>query len=101
MGAARLAGLDPTNPKTRAFVWQQVKQNYWSKGIRSFWLDVAEPEWRAYTFDNYRYYNGPTLMTGNSYPKYYSRTFYEGMSAELKDKAPGNIGWTATPCFSS
>lgn len=35
-----------------------------------------------YDFDNYRYHIGPNVQVGNVYPQLYSRTFYEGMSAE-------------------
>jgi alpha-D-xyloside xylohydrolase len=34
---------DPTNPKAREHVWKVVKQNYYDKGVRIFWLDEAEP----------------------------------------------------------
>lgn len=32
---------DATNPKAREFLWQKVKDNYYSKGIQVFWLDEA------------------------------------------------------------
>ena len=34
---------DPTNPKAREHVWKLVKQNYYDKGVRIFWLDEASP----------------------------------------------------------
>jgi alpha-glucosidase (family GH31 glycosyl hydrolase) len=37
-------------------VWQKAKANHFSKGIRTFWLDEAEPELGVYDFDNYRYH---------------------------------------------
>jgi Glycosyl hydrolases family 31 TIM-barrel domain len=72
---------DPTNPKAREHVWKLVKQNYYDKGVRIFWLDVAEPEYNdaAYDFDNYRYHLGPNLQVGNIYPLKYAQGFYEGM----------------------
>lgn len=36
--------FDATNPAARAFIWSKVKANYYSKGIKVFWLDEAEPE---------------------------------------------------------
>ena len=39
------AFMDATNPKTRRYVWEKCKQNYADLGIRTFWLDVAEPEY--------------------------------------------------------
>jgi alpha-glucosidase (family GH31 glycosyl hydrolase) len=37
-------------------------------------------------FDNYRYYIGSTLATGNIYPSMYARTFFEGMKREDQTK---------------
>jgi alpha-D-xyloside xylohydrolase len=73
---------DPLNPDARKYVWDKVKKNYYSKGIKLFWLDEAEPEYSVYDFDNYRYHLGPVLSVGNLYPREYARTFYEGMQAE-------------------
>lgn len=72
---------DFTNPEARAYVWDRVKKNYFDKGIRLFWLDVAEPEYDRYDFDNYRYWGGPVLQVGNVYPGEYARAFYEGEQA--------------------
>lgn len=73
---------DTTNPEARAFVWEKCKQNYYDLGIKTFWLDEAEPEYTVYDFDNYRYYEGTNLEIGNKYPAMYSRGFYEGLKAE-------------------
>lgn len=74
--------FDATNPGAREYVWRKVKQNYYSKGIKTFWLDEAEPEYSAYDFDNYRYHQGTNLQIGNLYPLCYARAFYEGMERE-------------------
>ncbi|KAH8901618.1 hypothetical protein GQ53DRAFT_815075 [Thozetella sp. PMI_491] len=79
--------FDATNPAARKYVWSKAKDNYYSKGIKVFWLDEAEPEYTAYDFDNYRYHLGPNLAIGNIYPREYARAFYEGMEAE----GQGNI----------
>jgi len=63
---------DATNPDARAYLWEKARQNYYSKGIKVFWLDEAEPEYSVYDFDNYRYHLGSND---------YARTFYEGMEA--------------------
>ncbi len=73
---------DPTNPKARKHVWKLVKQNYYDKGVRIFWLDEAEPEYAVYDFDHYRYHLGPNLQVANIYPVKYAQGFYEGMAAE-------------------
>ncbi|EFQ87544.1 hypothetical protein PTT_16938 [Pyrenophora teres f. teres 0-1] len=74
--------FDPTNPASRDYVWNKAKDNYYKKGIKVFWLDEAEPEYRHYDFDNYRYHLGPNVSIGNIFPREYARTFYEGMSKE-------------------
>ena len=74
--------FDATNPEARDYVWGKAKQNYYSKGIKTFWLDEAEPEYTAYDFDNYRYHRGTNLQIGNTYPVDYAKTFYEGMEKE-------------------
>lgn len=73
---------DATNPGARAYLWSKAKKNYYDKGIRSFWLDQAEPEFSVYDFDNYRYALGPCLSVGNIYPRDHARAFYEGMLQE-------------------
>ena len=74
--------FDPTNPRAREYVWEKAKQNYYDKGVKIFWLDVAEPEFSVYDFDNYRYYLGSNLQVGNIFPLMYSRTYFDGMKAE-------------------
>lgn len=70
--------MDATNPRTREYVWDKCKQNYADMGIKTFWLDVAEPEYTTYDFDNYRYLAGTVAEKGNIYPREYARLFYEG-----------------------
>lgn len=74
--------FDPTNPPARDFVWSRAKENYYKLGIKTFWLDEAEPEYSVYDFDNYRYHQGTNISIGNIYPKEYARAFYEGMEKE-------------------
>ncbi len=73
---------DATNPGARKYLWDKVKKNYYDLGIKTFWLDEAEPEYTVYDFDNYRYFLGTDLEVGNIYPVEYARTFYEGMEKE-------------------
>lgn len=74
--------FDATNPEARKFVWETAKRNYYSKGIKVFWLDEAEPEYSIYDFDIFRYHAGSNMQIGNIFPKEYARGFYEGMEAE-------------------
>lgn len=73
--------IDVTNPDARDFLWQKLQQNYYRYGIRTFWLDEAEPEYARYDFDNYRYALGTDLEVGNFYPVQYSRAVFEGQQA--------------------
>jgi alpha-D-xyloside xylohydrolase len=73
---------DATNPGARDYVWNIAKKNYYDKGVRAFWLDVAEPEYTIYDFDNYRYHLGSNVQIGNIYPAMYAKTFYDGMKEE-------------------
>ncbi|MBR2948611.1 MAG: family 31 glucosidase [Lachnospiraceae bacterium] len=73
---------DATNPGAREYLWNKVKENYVSYGITDFWLDVAEPEYSSYDFENYRYYKGANLEVGNEYPAMYTKTFFDGLKEE-------------------
>ncbi|MBR6028144.1 MAG: glycoside hydrolase family 31 protein [Clostridia bacterium] len=73
--------LDPTNPETRAFVWEKCKANYYDLGIDYFWLDNSEPDLGKYDFDNYRYHIGPAMSCSNIFPQWYSRIFYDNETA--------------------
>lgn len=74
--------MDATNPRTREYVWEKCRKNYADLGIRTFWLDEAEPEFTTYDYENYRYHAGPVTETGNIYPREYARLFYEGQKAD-------------------
>ncbi len=73
--------FDATNPGAQQFVWERCRENYYSKGIRCFWLDEAEPEYNNYEFDNYRYWADPALQCSNIYPVGYAKGFYDGLKA--------------------
>jgi alpha-D-xyloside xylohydrolase len=77
---------DATNPEARDYIWAKVRQNYYDRGIRIFWLDEAEPEYSVYDFDHYRYHLGPDLQIGNSYPLMYAKTFFDGMRKAGQDQ---------------
>jgi alpha-D-xyloside xylohydrolase len=71
--------IDPSNPKTREFVWSKVYNNYYANGIKNYWLDEAEPEVVPAHFDNLRYYKGNGEEVGLIYPYHYAQLFYEGL----------------------
>ena len=70
--------MDATNPRTRKYVWEKCKKNYADMGVKTFWLDEAEPEFTNYNYERYQYHAGPVSKVGNIYPREYSRLFYEG-----------------------
>lgn len=76
------AFIDPTNPVARRFVWEKVRENYYRKGIRTFWLDEAEPEVHPQQFSNLRLYAGNGGQAAMLYPFYYAKAFYEGLKEE-------------------
>lgn len=76
------AFLDVTNPAARQWLWETCRRNYGANGIRTFWLDEAEPEYGAYDFDAYRYHLGPNVRVGNLYPQLYARAFWDGQRAD-------------------
>lgn len=78
--------FDATNPEARKFMWDIVKKNYYDMGIKVFWLDEAEPEYKIYDFDHFRYYAGSNAQVGNQFPVMYAQTFFEGMKREGHDK---------------
>ena len=79
--------FDFTNPEARKYIWEKIRNNYYKYGIETYWLDEAEPEYTVYDFENFRYYSGTVLETGNLYPQAYARAFYEGQMGEGQKEA--------------
>jgi alpha-D-xyloside xylohydrolase len=73
---------DASDPEARAFVWEQVKRNYYDVGVRVWWLDACEPEIKPGTPENLLTHDGPGLEVLNAYPRNNARGFYEGMRAQ-------------------
>lgn len=98
--------IDAFNPKTREYVWNICKKNYYDYGIDAFWLDNSEPDYCVYDFENYRYSEGPAMAVTNMYPQMYSRTYYDKMkeygkpvvnllrSAWAGSQKYGNVVWS-------
>jgi alpha-D-xyloside xylohydrolase len=76
-----VAFYDPTNPRTRDFVWDLVKRNYLDRGIRVFWLDASEPELNPAHPANLSLYAGPGAEVAGIYPRDNARLFADGMAA--------------------
>ncbi len=71
--------IDTLNPETREFVWSKIKENYYDKGIHSFWLDEAEPEVHPQQFGHLHFYLGNGAQTALLYPYYYVKMLYDGL----------------------
>ncbi len=81
------AFVDMTNPRTREYVWEQAKNNYYRYGIKTFWLDEAEPEVHPQQMNHLRYYLGNGAEVGMTYPYYYVKAFHDGLKAEGETEA--------------
>lgn len=73
------AVIDPTNPETRAFVWEKLRRNYMENGVDLLWFDEAEPEIHPEHFDNLILHLGRGDEVGLLYPYHYAQLAYEGM----------------------
>lgn len=71
--------IDPTNPETRTFVWEKLRQNYIENGVDLLWFDEAEPEIHPEHFDNLILHIGRGDEVGLLYPYHYAQLAYEGM----------------------
>ena len=74
--------VDTTHPGAREFFWSRAKKNYYDYGIRTFWLDEAEPEMRPYDYDNVRMYLGNGEEVSNIYCVGFAKAFYDGLKAQ-------------------
>ena len=73
------AEIDPTNPETRRYVWQKLRENYIDNGVDLLWFDEAEPEIHPEQFDNLILYAGRGDEAALIYPFCYAQLMYEGM----------------------
>jgi alpha-D-xyloside xylohydrolase len=74
--------VDTTHPGAREFLWSRVKRNYYDIGVKTFWLDEAEPEMRPYDYDNVRMYLGNGQVVSNLYCYGFAQAFYDGLRKE-------------------
>jgi alpha-D-xyloside xylohydrolase len=77
-----VAFYDPTNPRTREFVWSVVKRNYHDLGVGTWWLDACEPEINPGHLANLAFHAGPGAEVAGIYPRDNARIFAEGMAGE-------------------
>lgn len=79
------AEIDATNPETREYVWNRLKENYIDNGVDLLWFDEAEPEIHPEQFDNLIMYEGRGDEVALIYPYYYSKLVYDGMKKMGRD----------------
>jgi alpha-D-xyloside xylohydrolase len=77
-----VALYDPTNPRTREFVWSLVKRNYHDLGVGTWWLDACEPELNPVSPADVSYHAGPGAEVAGIYPRDNARLFAEGMAGQ-------------------
>ena len=70
---------DATHPGARQHLWNKLRENYYRRGIRVFWLDACEPEYTHKDHDNLRYFLGNGQTVGNLYPFCHQQGIYEGL----------------------
>ncbi|MBP3610054.1 MAG: hypothetical protein J6J42_06945 [Lachnospiraceae bacterium] len=75
------AEIDVTNPATREYVWNKIRQNYIENGVDGLWFDEAEPEIHPEQFDNLIWHKGRADMVALLYPYYYSKLAYDGLKS--------------------
>ena len=81
-GLINVRFYDATNPEARRYLWEKVREGYYTQGIRLWWLDACEPDYYPFHADNVRYHLGNGLAVTNLYPMLHEQGFYEGMRTE-------------------
>jgi alpha-D-xyloside xylohydrolase len=76
-----IAFYDPTNPRTREFIWSVVHDNYYDLGVSAWWLDACEPELNPGHPANLAFYAGPGAEVACIYPRENARLFADGIAA--------------------
>ncbi len=76
--------IDTTNPEAAKWYWSVIRENYVAKGFDAFWADETEPDLPP----NGSYFKiGPGTEYFNVYPLFHTATFYNGMRADMKERA--------------
>jgi len=102
-GPAYFAYYDATNPEGRRFIWDTIKRNYYSKGVKLFWLDNDEPDVNPWHPENLRFFLGNGEEVANIYPLLHQRAFYEGLlnSGETEILTLSRSGWAGSQRYGS
>jgi alpha-D-xyloside xylohydrolase len=76
--------LDYFNPETRKDYWKTLKENLFSNGVDSWWMDATEPENDALRGE--KTYIGLGDFYRLTYPLFVSQAVYEGQRETTSDK---------------
>jgi alpha-D-xyloside xylohydrolase len=76
-----VALIDSTNPGARAWLWDQIKTNYYDLGARVWWLDACEPELNPTHPGNLSLHAGAGAHVANTYARDHARAFAEGLAS--------------------
>jgi len=99
--AMPVAFYDPTNPRTRDFLWSVVKRNYHDLGVRVWWLDACEPEINPGHMANLAMHAGPGAEVAGIYPRDNARMFAEGMARAARENSDPADAETVLLCRSA
>jgi alpha-D-xyloside xylohydrolase len=81
--------VDETSPVVRAAVFEAFWEGYGRYGIKSIWIDAAEPEhFGSEAEGTWRYSLGSDAEVGEAFIQQHARTFQEGFAS--KGIAPGD-----------
>ena len=76
---------DPTNPRARAYLWRKLYENYYKLGVRVFWLDACEPEFRPGACRaTCASMPAPAPRLSNRYPLDHARMVHEGHATDAR-----------------
>ncbi|KAJ6031647.1 hypothetical protein N7540_002379 [Penicillium herquei] len=90
-----IRNYDSTNPRAREFLWDTLKENYFDKGIKNFWIDQADGgslgeayenngqstyiESLPFTLPDVLYAAGTQRSVGKLYPWAHQQAIEEGL----------------------
>jgi alpha-D-xyloside xylohydrolase len=75
--------IDSTNPEVREWYWDQIRDNFASKGFDAFWLDETEPDLVP---DGGFFSIGSGLRYHNLFPLLHTQGVYEGSRRDRPNK---------------
>lgn len=82
---AQCVCYDPSQEAARRYIWSRIKDGYYGHGIRTFWLDGAEPEISTaaaqFAADHYNSSIGTGQATGMLFPDLHTQMIAEGLRA--------------------